>query len=293
MNEENKLIETAISTDGAHYVNKILINMDEILKIKNDKMANLKYKFSLKSGTNTSDNFSKKKESSEISFKKIKFNINLYNIKNFIILGIDHNRKIKKNLKFINHARDMFVENPISLDGQPKSIKTDIISNKSIFNNFNPGNNLNYEDIRFTLVSQMEFSSIPIQNLKINLEIEDELNEKKTYHDFNFNSVDFIVECQILKMTYKEMLKLEEDIKNRKYLEENFNKIGDVHLENFKDQPETEIIKIENNNMTRDNFTQNNLKLLRLLNNSEFDEKFKYEFKITDVDYILNGNDII
>jgi hypothetical protein len=291
VNSENENeIENLLSYCEENFVNRLAVNLEGIRKFKRDSNSHLKYSINFKN-EDTNSNFNSQLPSPPLSLlnknnlltsslKKIQFNVNLYNIKNFIFLGVDPNRKISKNYKFISHIRETIMNNPIG-EANPKkysqnntidnsSVRADIISQKI---NFIPDENL--EQIPLCLLSQFEFSLIPSKKLKLNFQIEDTLNEKKISKDLEINSIDFLVESEILRVTMKDMKEIETKIKN------NMKKESD------------EIFEYQNNNNSEYSENSQNAQFFDFLSTSEFENKFKYDLKIIDIENYLNGNEII
>jgi hypothetical protein len=271
LNSENENeIENLFSFCEENLINRINVDLEKIRNFNRDKTAHLKYSLKFKSD----DNLQFNKNIINTSLKKVQFNINLYNIKNYIFLGIDPSRKIIKNYKFLSHLKDTVMSNPIFKGGYENfsnknspsidnsSVRTDIISNKQ---NFMIGQDLN--KIPLCMISQFEFSLIPIKIFKLNIEVEDALNEKKISHDFEINSIDFLVESEILRITLEEMRVLENE---------------------FKDK-----LKEEENEPSENSGATQNEQFMNFLSSTQIYDKFKYDLKIIDIENYLNGNELI
>jgi hypothetical protein len=244
------------------FVHKIFDRLQDILNIRNEEEPVYSYKIFLKTKENNS------LVGREINLKKLSFNVNLYNIKNYLLLGLDSNRETKKNLKFVTVNKDILLNKFFSSNeqkNQTTSIKTDIYSLKITQNNFGEINNL-----PMMLVSQFEFSLLPSKAFYICIEVQDKLNETKILKEYKIEMIDFIVECELLKIKYSDINELN-------------TKINEVKSSQKKDENEEEIKGEE----------EDNLKLLQLLNSDNIEEKFNYNLKIIDVDGYLNGNDIL
>lgn len=273
LNSENENeIENLFLFCEQNLINRINVDLEQIKNFKRDKTSHIKYYFKFKSDDNLQISKYIKSSHLNTSLKKVQFDINLYNIKNYIFLGIDPSRKIAKNIKLLSYLKDTFMSNPIFSGNQNNlsnikyspsidnsSVRTDIISTKE---NIIIRHDL--DKMPLCLISQFEFSLIPVKNLKINLEVEDTLNEKKISHDFEINSLDFVVESEILRITIDEMRFLEKEFRDK-----------------YKQQ---ETICSEDST---------NEQFMNFLSSTQIYNKFKYDLKIIDIENYLNGNELI
>jgi hypothetical protein len=249
-----------------NFCNKINLNLDKLIDLKN---SHLKYKFYFKNTDITNTVFIKNKNKNILTIpKKTNFQVNLYKIKNYICLGIEPDRKQIKNLKLFNFHKDVFVKNPLAGE-KGTDIKADVIS----FKDQSKLIGQQHENIPLCLLSQFDYTLISDKDLILVVEINDELNDLNTKHELSFNSIEFKVECVIFKMNYKEMQKFDKESKIR-------NEKGVINMEEF-------------NTVNTNNLDLQNLSVTAFINNQKFNEKFKYEFKIVDVDNFLDGNKLI
>jgi hypothetical protein len=135
-----------------------------------------------------------------IDLRKVNFYINLYNIKNIVLMGIDPDRKKPKNLKLINYYTDIIINNSVS----NKPIRADLVANRD---NKNVMNQIN--DTYIYLLSQFEYSLIAKKNdsFKLLLNVEDEFNEEKESMEFCLNTINFKVETILSKVSMNEVMK--------------------------------------------------------------------------------------
>jgi hypothetical protein len=244
------------------FVSKIFDRLHDILSIKNEEEPAFSYKIFLKTKENNS------LVGKETYLKKLSFNVNLYNIKNYLLLGLDSNRQIKKNLKFISVNKDILLNKLFSFNenkNEITSIKTDIYSLKLSQNNLREIN-----DLPMMLVSQFQFSLIPLKTFYLCIEVEDILNETKLLKEYKIEVIDFTLECELLKLKYSDINELNSKIKEGKNSDNNDEDDGEMKSEE-----------------------QENLQILQSLNSEDLEEKFNYNLKIIDVDAYLNGNDIL
>lgn len=236
-----------------NFYHRLSMSIDNIYKYNNDKDSNIKYKVQFQIDNKLTD-----------TLRKINFNVNLYNIHNYMSTGVELDRRNKPKLRNISYMSDILIDNP-NPDEKNKSIKSDIITlnphglaEQQNNNSENPVN----------MISFFEFSLIPEKkNLKLNLEIFDEINEKTFNFQYDLFSIDFIVECVVLKMNYSDFLKLE------------FQKTNNENNEN--------LIEIEEKDQP------NISKFLKLKDYSQINKYLHYDLKIIDVDYFMNGNKFI
>jgi hypothetical protein len=179
-----------------NFLIKIVYEMENILKITKDKNSPLKAKLSIKG-------------CKENSLRKANFNVNLYNIKNYILIGLEKNRKNKPNMKMVEYNSDMQIKNTIS--NVEELIKTDVVTFK------NPSLMMTaaYDKIPIQLISQFEFTLISDKELKLVVEINDELNDKISKEEFNISSIDLKAECEVIRMTYNDILKIDKEMKKQ------------------------------------------------------------------------------
>jgi hypothetical protein len=130
--------------------------------------------------------------------RKVQFLVNLYNIKNYVLIGIEP-RKKNLNLKLINYYRDIYLQNPVIETG----IRCDIAVNRKL-------NSMSIENENhfIYLISQFEYSLIPSKNesFKLLIDLEDEFNIKNERHDYIINSIEFKLENVLSKISIKEYL---------------------------------------------------------------------------------------
>ncbi len=184
-------------------------------------------------------------------------------------MGKKNKYKIDNNN--INDNRDQIIE----------TIKSDLIINRDFnhgmgFSNFFGENQtkLKYDEYKISLISHIYFSVLidsekenssfninlktqnknenkitkDYENLKLNLEIIDELDSVKSNYSYNINQIDFICEAVILKMNYNEY---KESIKLAEIIEENNNKEKDIN--EYKDKDKLENIELINKNKSSSN----------------------------------------
>ena len=162
----NKSIEQYCEDNMA---DKIYLGMDQLTQFNKNNESGLKISLAY-----------------NIDLRKAQFIVNLYNIKNIVLLGIDPDRKKKKNLKMINYYTDMVINNSVS----KQQIRSDIAINRERNNLINHMN-----DINIYLISQFEYSLISKKkdSFKLLVNVEDEFEEKKETMEFFLNSINFIL----------------------------------------------------------------------------------------------------
>jgi hypothetical protein len=121
--------------------------------------------------------------------RKVNFLVNLYNIKNYILINVDPDRKVQKNLKFINYYEGLTMDNPST----GKQLKVDYIINRD---RSNPSGKQGY----IYLISQFEFSFITTKPLSLVLNIRQEIDEISKTVEYEISRIDLKVECVLQKI---------------------------------------------------------------------------------------------
>jgi hypothetical protein len=166
-------------------VTKISLNLDTINYPNYDKDSSIKFKAKFNP-----------------DLRKVNFLVNLYNINNYILMGVNPDRKIKKNLKLISFYKDLTLENPLT----STPIKANMIINNELSNKFIPIQN----DSFMYMVSQFEFALIPSTKtpLSIGMNIIQELDEINKEFNFPIKKICFKMEAVLQKIPMNKMVTL-------------------------------------------------------------------------------------
>jgi hypothetical protein len=136
------------------------------------------------------------------SLKSVKFEVNLWNISNYMCFGVEPIREeINNKSIFLKIQKDEF----ISLGGEsPDVLKTSIISYRDTFKMINFQN----EYIPMSILTQFYLSFKPLSNLMLYIKLKNEIDE--TYYEFEheISKIDLIAECILLSTDYKELMKI-------------------------------------------------------------------------------------
>jgi hypothetical protein len=222
----NKGYDT-IYENSTLYENNMIIklrsNLENITNYNKNRDSYTKYKVSFKNPNN-------KNLATNIP-KLINFNINLFNVKNYICLGILPDRKIIQNHKAVSHSYDIFLNNPME---ESETIKTDVIALKENAN----FTTKDHESVPMCLLSQYEIQIIPSKEITLNIEITDEINDKIQNYEFGLTSFDLKLESVIFKLNLKDIQKLHELSQDSQEVGDKFLKVGKYlekeSLQNFK-----------------------------------------------------------
>jgi hypothetical protein len=135
-----------------------------------------------------------------LDLRKVQFLVNLYNINNIALIGVDPDRRKQYNLKTINYYRDMVIHNTVS----NQQIRADIVVNREKHNIL-----LDNKDAYLYLITQFEYSLITKKkdSFKLIVEIEDEFNESKDVLEYSLNSINFKLETILNKVSLKDFAK--------------------------------------------------------------------------------------
>ena len=296
----DEILEKAIYEEN--FINKLKLRLEKILNFNKSSESFIKYKIHFKPTEEKSFNRFKS-VASEIKKtplfipKKLRFNINLYNIKNYVCLGVEPDRKMIKNTKFLSHYQNMCMENPLNKNNENESIKTDVLTYRET-SKIMLGE---YESIPLCLLSQFEFSFLPSDEgdkIVIVLELFDELNGNNKKFELSLNSVDFLVESEIFRMKYGDIIKLEKENDSRQKEVGNILDLNDITQNDSdgndspkKNSQNKEIFEepIDKVNMDMNTDILNLWKFLTRENIGLSNSKFK----IIDVNNFMEGNKLI
>ena len=164
-----------------------------------------------------------------------------------------------------------------------QNIKCDLIINRDMSLN----NNIKLEEFKISLISNFYFSVIlgkikdTDENLKLILNIKDELDDINVKKEYELNQIDFICEAEILKINYKEY---QESMKVMQMIENNDKQDENKIYDNINKFQNEKIDMIEYNQITD------------IVKNFDFLKNIAKEnikLKVIDVDGINKNIDLI
>jgi len=140
------------------------------------------------------------------------------------------------------------------------------------------------EKNNFIMISHLELTAIPVNDIIINLEIDDELHDKKTTKEFSISALNLKLEYELANLTMDKIVNLLKEYQKDNYKEE-INKMA-----NSKEKTENKTIGINEINNSL-NCTMDILKIL--VSSLDIKQNSYLNPKIIDIDNIMNGNFII